>query len=91
MSGRGLSFAACALIIGTVLAGCGGSDGTNYTAISGSRASCDQRNMIVGDTIEPILSVHNSSGHDWASTWLWGPGRQRLPYREHVDEQSARR
>jgi hypothetical protein len=58
----------------------GGKSGTNYTklSIAGSTAGGSQRcgssELSVGQQAEPIISVTNTSGHAWKSTWVWISG-----------------
>jgi hypothetical protein len=39
-----------------------------------SRPGCGSAQLYVGEQIEPIISVHNTSGYDWKSTWVFIEG-----------------
>lgn len=63
---------AAALALSAILtvAGCG--EDTNYTKLSiASSRACGNAHLSIGDQAEPIISVTNTSGHDWKSTWVW--------------------
>ncbi len=64
-----LAVSACFLAL--LVAGCG--EGTNYTKLSVASTGprCDRTELTVGEWVEPIISVTNTSGHAWNSTWVW--------------------
>ena len=66
------ALAGIACLLGALIAGCG-EGGTNYTKLSVASAGprCDRSELSVGEWVEPIISMTNTSGHAWKSTWVW--------------------
>jgi hypothetical protein len=68
---RIVALATCCL---STLAGCAGvGSGTNYTKMSFAHMRqdpCGRSLLSPGEWIEPVITVTNTSGHDWKSTWL---------------------
>lgn len=70
---RQCSALTAALSAALLIVGCGTESGTNYTklAVAQGQRQCGNAHLAVGDQAEPIISVTNTSGHAWKSTWLW--------------------
>src|SRR4051812_37958261 len=54
--------------------GGGSSSGGSHTYTPTFKVNCDRRALSLGDTVEPILSVRNSTDQSWGSTFVWVQG-----------------
>jgi hypothetical protein len=72
---RGTRFAAALILVGLLQASsCDTSGSGGHTYTPKFRVDCDHRALALEDTVEPILSVDNSTGHSWGSTFVFLQG-----------------
>jgi hypothetical protein len=72
---RGILIALLVVIVAAALIGSKLSEGpSSYTTASVAHSRCGGSSVTVGGTAEPVLSVENTSGHDWMSSYVWISG-----------------